>query len=156
MTDMYQRILVPFDGSKFSKRALDEAVKIAQAGNGTIYLCMVVTVEAVVPPGTLLGLVRSSAKGKLRARLIKSGKAESEKLLSSQIDYCKKKGVNSFYKVITNGNVAEEILKVAKKKKADLVVIGSQGLHGISRIKSLGSVSRKVSELADCPVLIVR
>jgi len=151
----YQRILVPYDDSKFSKRALNEAIKLAQGG-GTIYLCMVVTVGSVVPPGTLMGLARSSAKGQLRQRMINAGKAESERILSSQLEYCRKNGVKAYYKVIVNGSIAEEILKVAKKNSADLIVIGGQGLHGVGKIKSLGSVSRKVSEMADCPVLIVR
>jgi nucleotide-binding universal stress UspA family protein len=69
---------------------------------------------------------------------------------------CKSKGVKADYKIIGNGNVSEEILKIAKQKLVDLIVIGSQGLHGINKIKTLGSVSRKVSELADCAVLIVR
>jgi len=44
----------------------------------------------------------------------------------------------------------------AKKMKVDIIVIGSVGLTGIKKLKALGSVSRKVSELSDCPVLIIR
>jgi nucleotide-binding universal stress UspA family protein len=47
------------------------------------------------------------------------------------------------------------ILKFARGRKVDLIVIGSQGLHGVNRLKVLGSVSRKVSELAPCAVMIV-
>lgn len=64
--------------------------------------------------------------------------------------------MRAHYKIIIDGNIAEEILKTAKQKLVDPIVIGSQRLHGISRIKTLGSVSRKISELADCVVLIVR
>jgi nucleotide-binding universal stress UspA family protein len=39
--------------------------------------------------------------------------------------------------------------------EVDLVVMGSRRLKGASRIKALGSVARKVSEIAECPVLIV-
>jgi nucleotide-binding universal stress UspA family protein len=110
----------------------------------------------IVPPGSLLGLVKSASTGDLQRRLIRSAKIQAERLEQSQVSHCKSKGVKAYYKIIVNGNIAEEILKVAKKKTIDLIVIGSQGLHGISKIKSLGSVSRKVSELASCPVLIVR
>lgn len=153
---MYRRILVPFDGSNFSKKALTEAVKIAQVTDGIIYLCTIATMGNIVPPGSLLGLVKSASTGELQRRLLRSAKTQAEKMLSSQVSYCKSKGVRAFYKIILDGNTAEEILRVAKKKQIDLIVIGSKGLHGISRIKSLGSVSRKVSELATCPVLIVR
>lgn len=152
----YQTILVPYDGSKFSKKATDYAVKMVQSTGGIIYLCTVVTIGSVVPPGALLGLARGATKDNVRQRLLKSAKSEAENALCLQVDICRKKGVAVRYKIIVDGNVAEEILKAAKSKSADLIVIGSQGLHGISRIKSLGSVSRKVSELADCPVLIVR
>lgn len=154
---LYERILVPFDGSKFAKKALDEAIKIAQNTDSVLYLCTVVTVSNVIPPGSLLGFAKNASASDLRARLIRSAKAEAEKTLNYQASvYCKSKGVKANYKIIVNGNIAEEILKTAKQKLADLIVIGSQGLHGISRIKTLGSVSRKVSELADCAVLIVR
>jgi nucleotide-binding universal stress UspA family protein len=153
---MYQRLLVPFDGSKFSKNALNEAIKIAQMTDGIIYLCTIISMGNIVPPGSLLGLVRSASTGDLQRRLIRSAKIQAERLEQSQVSYCKSKGVKAYYKIIVDGNIAEEILKIAKKKAVDLIVIGSQGLHGVSKIKSLGSVSRKVSELASCPVLIVR
>ncbi len=57
---------------------------------------------------------------------------------------------------VLEGSTANELLKSIKENRIDLVVIGSQGLSGLSRIKALGSVSRKISELADCPVMIVR
>ena len=154
---LYERILVPFDGSKFAKKALDEAIKIAQNTDSVLYLCTVITVSNVIPPGSLLGFVKDTSASELRSRLIKSSKEEAEKTLNYQASvYCKSKGVKANYKIIVNGNIAEEILKTAKQKLINLIVIGSQGLHGISRIKTLGSVSRKVSELADCTVLIVR
>jgi hypothetical protein len=109
-----------------------------------------------VPPGSLLGLIKSASKAKLRQKLLKSAKLYADKTLSSKISYCGSKYVRAHYKIIMEGNIADEILKLAKKKSIDLIVIGSQGLHGIGRLKSLGSISRKVSEFADCPVLIVR
>ncbi len=54
------------------------------------------------------------------------------------------------------GDIAEKILEYAHDKKVDMIVMGSSNrLKGISKIKALGSVTRKVSELADCPVLII-
>jgi nucleotide-binding universal stress UspA family protein len=152
----YKRILVPFDGSRYSKKALDEAISIAKLTDATIYLCTVISIDTVVPPGSLLGLVKSASKGDLQRRLLKSAKIEAEKLEKTQLDYCSSKGIKAYYKLVINGNISEEILRAAKGKSVDLIVIGSQGLHGIGRIKSLGSVSRKIAELAHCPVLIVR
>ena len=53
------------------------------------------------------------------------------------------------------GHEAEEILKAAKRIRADLVVMGSKGLTGLRRFL-LGSVSHKVVRYAPCSVLVVR
>ena len=53
------------------------------------------------------------------------------------------------------GNPFEAILDYEIANKIDLIIMGSEGLRGISRLKSLGSVSRKISEFAKCPVMIV-
>jgi nucleotide-binding universal stress UspA family protein len=57
--------------------------------------------------------------------------------------------------IVLNGNPAEEIIKVAAKRHADMIVIGAKGLGAIDRIL-LGSVSTQVMQYANCPVLIVR
>jgi len=57
--------------------------------------------------------------------------------------------------VLAHGRVAETITKVAKQKKADVLVVGSRGLSDAEHYL-LGSVSRKVSALAPCPVLVVK
>lgn len=152
----YQRILVPFDGSKFAKKALEHAVDIAKNNDAIIHLCTIITTGGVIPPGSLLGLVRESARGTLQKRLLQASKIETDHMQNEQIKFCKSRGIKACPKVAVNGNVAEQILVMAKKKSADLIVIGSQGLHGVAKLKSLGSVSRKVSEYARCPVLIVR
>lgn len=51
--------------------------------------------------------------------------------------------------------VAANIIKFASEEKVDIIIIGNVGLGGISKIKSLGSVSRNIAEISNCPVLIV-
>ena len=46
-------------------------------------------------------------------------------------------------------------MEVAEEEAADLIVMGSIGLTGLSKLRALGSASRAVSERARCPVLIV-
>jgi len=53
------------------------------------------------------------------------------------------------------GDPAEEIMNVASKRTADLIVMGAKGLGTIDRIL-LGSVSTRVVQYASCPVLVVR
>ena len=52
---------------------------------------------------------------------------------------------------VTYGYPSDKILEFAEKHQVNLIVIGSIGLSGFSRIKALGSVSRNVSERANCP-----
>ena len=51
--------------------------------------------------------------------------------------------------------VSEQILKFASDNKINLIIVGSHRLSEISKIKALGSVSRKVAENVDCPVMII-
>ena len=148
-----KRILVPFDGSKFAKKALNNAIEISDK-NSEIFLISVVSVDFIQPPGSLLGIVSPSSVNAIK-RLTSKVKKETSDMLQKKVSECKSKGIRANYKV-TSGNVSEEILKFVNQKKITLVVIGSKGLHGIGRLKALGSTSRKVSEFAKCPVMIVR
>ncbi len=56
--------------------------------------------------------------------------------------------------IIKEGDPADQILRYAKDHAIDVIVIGSRGLDGVKGLM-LGSVSHKVSQLSDCPVLIV-
>lgn len=53
------------------------------------------------------------------------------------------------------GYPADIIIQYAKTNKIDLIVMGTAGLRGIARIRSLGSVARNVAERAPCPVTLV-
>ena len=149
-----ERILVPYDGSSYSRQAVRKAIEISRKDQSEIYLFTVVNVDFIQPPGSLLGMVSPSSINAIK-RLKNSAKKEATQMLVSQVSKCRSKGLKAVSKVVS-GNIADEILKFAKQKKITLIVIGSQGLHGIKKLKILGSTSRKVSEFASCPVLIVR
>ncbi len=154
-SSLFTRILVPYDGSKFSKKALQRAIEVAHNLDSEIYLFSVVNVGYISPPGMLHGLTRTKSEKEAVKKWTRTVKKDAEKMLQSAVNQCKSKGITARYNV-TDGNVSKEILDFANKKKATIIIIGSQGLHGIEKLKSLGSVSRKVSEHAHCPVLIVR
>lgn len=63
-------------------------------------------------------------------------------------------GVPSKYEVLL-GYPADTIIEYAKTNRIDLIVMGTAGLQGISRIRSLGSVARSVAERSPCPVTLV-
>lgn len=148
----YKKIMVPIDGSKFSQQALEIAIEISKKFNAALYLVTIIDISSVNPPGALLGSQRKTMRKSLD--MIKTAvKHEAEKMLSEKASICKKNDIDVHYEVL-DGSPSDTILKLIKKWDVDLVVLGSQGLSGFSKIKALGSVSRRVSELASCPVLI--
>ena len=151
---MLTKILVPYDGSKYSVKALTRATELAHNLDSEILLFSVVNVGYISPPG-LLGLIKSKKEKAAIKKWSKSVKADAEKMLKNAVKKCESKGITASFS-IEEGDVASKILDFAKKRKISLIIIGSHGLHGIGKLKTLGSVSRRVSENAKCPVLIVR
>ena len=150
-----KKILVPIDGSKYSRKALMHAVGIAKKFKSKLYLITAVDTSDF-PPGMLLSLLK---KDKLLEKsigeFIVAAKSIARKELLADVAICKSKGaLNTYYDVVA-GNPVESILKFERGAHPDLIVIGSKGLHGVGKVKALGSVSRKVSELAKCPVMII-
>lgn len=144
---MYQRILVPVDGSTNAKRALQEAIKLA---DGTAELRLVYVVEeshsldpigyGAIDYAALLEAVRQTGKRTLAQALEevqKSGKTAETSLLEA------------------NGErISTMIGSAAKNWKADLIVIGTHGRSGLNRLL-LGSVAEDVARSATVPVLLV-
>jgi nucleotide-binding universal stress UspA family protein len=151
---MLTRILVPLDGSKNSEKALSRAMELAHNLDSEIFLFSVINVDYISPPG-MLGLIRTKSEKESVKKWEKTVKKKAEEMLQSAAKKCQEKGITASCR-IERGNIANEILNFSKKKKISLIVIGSQGLHGIGKFKSLGSISRRVSEHANCPVLLVR
>jgi nucleotide-binding universal stress UspA family protein len=57
--------------------------------------------------------------------------------------------------VLLGDSISGKIIELAETDEIDLIIIGNVGLSGLSKLKTLGSVSRAVSERSPCPVLIV-
>jgi len=152
--DEIKQILVPTDGSKFARKALLHAIKIAKSFGSRIHIITVVD-TADFPPGMLLALLKKDKRlEESIAEFMVAAKTQVRRDLLAEVAICKSRGVDATYDIIS-GKPVEMILKFARGRKVDLIVIGSQGLHGINKLKVLGSVSRKVSELAPCAVMIV-
>lgn len=150
-----KKILVPMDGSKYSRNALEQAINIAKKFGSKIFIIAAVDTSDF-PPGMLLALLK---KDKMLEESIKeyttAVKSQVRKELLAEVAVCKAKGVSEAYYDIISGNPVDSILKFMRGRKIDLIIMGSQGRHGISKLRTLGSVSRKVTELATCPVMIV-
>ena len=149
-----KKIMVPTDGSKYARKALLHAIKIARVFDSTIHVITVVD-TADFPPGMLLALLKKDKRLEASiAEFMTAAKSHVRQDLLAEVAICKSKGVGASYEIVS-GKPVEMILKFARGRKIDLIVMGSQGLHGINKLKLLGSVSRKVSELSPCAVMIV-
>jgi nucleotide-binding universal stress UspA family protein len=148
------RILVPHDGSEMSDRALHEAERLAKALKQEMVLLHVVD-NTFIPPSASLGFFEQSALEDTKAELIKILREGAEQMLKDRTAKVKEKGINVKF-LIDTGSTVEVILSVAKNEKVNIIVMGSRQLTGAGKIKVLGSVARRVSEQAECPVMIVR
>ncbi len=152
---MIKRILVPYDGSKYSKKALKFAGEMAKKFDAVMYLLTVVD-EHEYLHGVLLAELEDDYRVKDSVhRFIKSEVMAAKKMITRLAKKYEKEKIKVHHHAM-KGNPIEGILDYGKANKIDLIILGSEGLSGFGKLKALGSVSRKVSEMAKCPVMIVR
>ncbi|WP_019879254.1 universal stress protein [Succinispira mobilis] len=142
---MFRKILVPVDGSDCSWKGLAYAEEIAEKFSSQL---LVLNVEQVYN-ANLLALPMDNVY--MDQMLSENG--ENLILKNAQEKIEKYTGKVQF--ISEKGHPAEQILIVAAKMQCDLIVIGSRGLSGIAEFL-LGSVSTRISEYSQIPVLIVK
>ena len=151
---MYDKILVPHAGTPAGDLALKHAIHIAKSSSSEIFILHVIEDFPHVPIFTLHATQVTKIKKEI-GQVTKGLKLVMEKEMTKRTDTCKKNGINSHLKVVV-GLPAEEILKIVKNQKIDLIVMAKRRkLKGIKSILTLGSVSRKIIESTSCPVLMM-
>ena len=146
---MIQNILVPYEGSPMSKKALELGKEIARNFNATLNILMVVPLYYPISDSIYVGAMVTNYE-----KIVKELTTQGEKDLSKVTEKCREEGVKASYEIV-HGDVSSTVLKQAKKDKPDLIIMGSRRMRGLGAIKRLGSTARFVSEHADCPVTIV-
>ena len=150
-------ILLPHDGYEMSDKALKYTIEISKGLNMSIKLIRVVEETLDVSTmGHWDNIKRAKVKRdveKHRSQIREKEKNKLEKLVS----IANSRGVEASLLVL-EGDAAEKIASVIKKERPYLVVVGSRRLpaRGLSKLKTLGSVARKITEESKCPVLVVR
>lgn len=145
---MYQRILVPVDGSETAERALQEALALV-GGKGLVRLVYVLE-EAYMLDAEALNFIDYAA---LRTAMKKTG----ERVLDQAAAKARNSGVAVETALLDagGGQIAGVIDADAKNWPADLIVIGTHGRSGLSRLL-MGSVAEGVVRGSHVPVLLVR
>ncbi|BCL78633.1 universal stress protein UspA [Ktedonobacteria bacterium brp13] len=140
---MFQRILVPLDGSKRAERTIPVALRLARSNGGTIILLRVVNPNWP-----------SFAQAGLTQELPAKAKFEAENYLLTVSKSKEFHGVHTEI-VVPFGSAGATILTTAMLHHADIIVINSHGNTGVSRW-IMGSVADKVTRYAEMPVLLFR
>ena len=154
---MPKMILVPHDGYEMSDKALKYAIEIAKGLEMNMKIIRVVEETLDVSTmGQWDNIKRARVKRdvqKQRAQIREKEYKRLEKLIS----LADSRGVEA-YSLVLEGDAADMILSTIKKENPYLAVIGSNRLKlkGLSKIRALGSVAKKLGEKSTCPVLLVK
>jgi len=144
---MFERILVPLDGSPRAEQALPVAARIARASGGSVILLQVVS-----PPIDYGG-------GLTQTPLMTEQVIETELAMSSgYLDRVTKARELAEIETTTEvmfGLPAQDILAIAESRSVDLIVMCSHGRTGFTRWV-LGSVAQKIAHHCPVPVLVLR
>jgi len=145
------KVLVAMDGSEGSLDTL-RFLRSLEPGR-KLDLLLLGVVEPLRFPSTAPRFIRGPLKAAL-VDLQQERRAEIQNALGSAANEMKGK-VGTISVSVRSGNPAEEIVRAAKDRGVDLIVVGARGLGGVKRLL-LGSVSERVLRDARCPVLIVK
>jgi len=135
------KIIVPVDGSAFSLKAVETACDLAKAQ----------------PPSslTLIAVAMEMPELEEGAYITEKMKAQAQVALAKAKDAAQAKGVAADVLLATGVSPADEIVRAARDRQADLIVVGSRGLAGKTK-SFLGSTASQVVTYSPCSVLVVK
>jgi nucleotide-binding universal stress UspA family protein len=142
-----KRIVFATDFSKASRRAFDAAVALARSNDARLTM-----VHVHVPPIPFVS--ERYIESPKWASLENETKRWNTQQLAALVSRARKQGVAAS-SVLVDGEPSRQIVKTARGRHADMVVIGTHGRTGFSRLL-LGSVAARVAATSTCPVLTVR
>jgi|BEDMetMinimDraft_2_1075160.scaffolds.fasta_scaffold09971_1 Universal stress protein UspA and related nucleotide-binding proteins len=140
----FKRILVAFDGSEQSKKALEVALDLSKKYDAEL------SIVEVIPTELLAGMGFTPIPDSVINQIFEKARKD--------MDYVKnllsKEGIK-FRTDILQGDPGTEIVNYSNKNNIDLIVTGSRGLSGVKKL-FLGSVSSKIVSEAKVAVLVVK
>ncbi|QZP37648.1 universal stress protein [Halobaculum magnesiiphilum] len=136
---MYERILVPIDGSAHSDLAAEHVMNLAEQFGAMVHALFVV--EQTGPSGHWDFVVEKQEE-------------IGEEVLDTVAALGDERGVR-VERHVRRGTPSEEIVDAATDYEVDLIVMGTQGRTGFSRIATAGSTTERVVRLTNTPTLVV-
>lgn len=145
---MYQKILVPLDGSERAEAIMPHVIEIAQCGQAKVVLLQVVEPEPLlISPYDPLTIRESD-------QAIARQMSEAKAYLQAECTRLHKLGLEAQSRV-EHGPVVEAILEVANAEGVDLIAMASHGRSGLARV-IFGSVATGILHQAQQPLLLIR
>ncbi len=146
---VFNKILVAFDGSEHSRKALDAAIELAKKLDSKLVLLTVYSAASPSAPEPEL-----SAGARQQTMTVQNVLDSCRQVLEEVEQKVKAEKIEVTCET-AEGNPVEVIVKKSKEGKFDLIVMGARGLSRLKKIL-VGSVSEGVVKNAACPVLIVK
>ncbi len=137
----FKKILVPTDGSEFTKNAIEKSIQMAKLSGGTV------TAIYVLDQSVYASMPMDSTVINLYDTLETEGKAATDYVKKR----CEDENVTSETEIVEG--IPSKVI-VTMSKKYDLVVMGTLGKKGMTKVL-MGSVAEKVIEKAHCPVMVI-
>ena len=141
-TGNYKSILLPFDGSVFSRKALIRTAELSKTDGARV------TILYVIP--RYEEMVEFFRTDSIRNSLYQ----EAEKVVNEAKKVASEMGIAVQAEVL-EGYAADEIIKTAEKRESDLIVMGTYGWKGMSKA-IMGSTTNRVIAHANCPIPVVK
>ncbi len=147
---MYKRILVPTDGTALSKKAVNNAIALAQLCNAELVALKVVPryPQSYFEGG--IALAQDEVK-----RVEKTWSDAGQAVVDAVKKSAEAKGLVAKAVVVRSEVVSDAILAAAKKHRCDVIVMASHGRKGLKRLL-LGSETQHVLTHATLPVLVLK
>lgn len=145
---MFDKVLVPVDGSEHADRAVETAIKLAQCYGSEVFLLHVIRDLSL--PKEILEMI---AAGEITAPRMQILQDSADIILSKARQKMEQAGITGVKTECLIGDPAFEILKFAGQRGVDLIVIGQRGLGPTDGL--LGGVARKLVNRTGISCLIV-
>jgi nucleotide-binding universal stress UspA family protein len=142
-----RRILHPSDLSPASRSAFRTALALATRDGATLLVVHVLPVLPLVPDAYLASTTYGA--------VLQAQRTEAQERLDRLVGEAKRAGARASSILLDFGVTAERITRLARARRADVIVMGTHGRSGLRRAV-LGSVAARVVATATCPVLTVR
>ena len=144
---MSRRIIHPSDFSTASQAAFNKAVDMAKADRAELTIVHVLSPVMPVPGDGYIS-------PKVYEEIAASTRAWAQKQLDKRVATARAAGVRA-KGLLMDGIPHEQIVRAARAKRTDLLVLGTHGRSGLAKL-FIGSVAGRVVSAAPCPVLTVR